>query len=97
MRLPRNNALAAESTPARFRTIFVAEAADESEIRTRIVDALASGSSWTLIHITPVPRRSTRSSLSLRARNVSLLSRLANPRGNMKGTPARAPAHTRGS
>jgi hypothetical protein len=54
-RWPHNNALAAESTPARFRTIFVAERADESEIRTRIVDALARGSSWTLMSHHPRP------------------------------------------
>ncbi|MDQ3865996.1 MAG: hypothetical protein M3304_04105 [Actinomycetota bacterium] len=48
-RWPHNNALDVESTPVRFRTVFVAEAADESEIRTRIANALASGPNWTLI------------------------------------------------
>ena len=54
-RWPHNNALTAEPTPARFRTVFVADAADESEIRTRIVEALASAAGWTLISHRPRP------------------------------------------
>ena len=48
-RWPHNNAVAADGARARFRTVFVAEAADEFEVRDRITEALRRGSSWTLV------------------------------------------------
>jgi hypothetical protein len=65
-RWPHNNALVAETRPARFRVVFVADAADESEIRTRIVSALASGSSWTLVSHHPRPATADENDLGRR-------------------------------
>jgi hypothetical protein len=54
-RWPHNNSLTAEPSLARFRTVFVADAADAPEIRARIVEALTSASTWTLISHHPRP------------------------------------------
>jgi hypothetical protein len=49
-RWPHNSAISADSDPARFRTLFVAEAADENHVRARIEGALRGGDGWRVIH-----------------------------------------------
>ena len=45
-RWPHNNDVDVGAAPARFRTVFVAEPADEAEIRTRIDTALHGAPGW---------------------------------------------------
>lgn len=52
-RWPHNNAIDATATPARFRTLFVADDADEPEIRACIDRALRAGDTWSLISSGP--------------------------------------------
>ena len=48
-RWPHNNAIAAErGTTARFRTLFVADGAEEQAVRDLIVAALAHATGWTV-------------------------------------------------
>jgi hypothetical protein len=47
-RWPHNNAISAEGTPARFRTLFVAEAADELAVRDLIEGGLATATGWSV-------------------------------------------------
>ena len=47
-RWPHNSAISAERGPARFRTLFVAEPADELAVRDLIAGALASDAGWSV-------------------------------------------------
>lgn len=49
-RWPHNSAISADRDPARFRTLFVAEAAEENSVRARIERALHGGDGWRVIH-----------------------------------------------
>jgi hypothetical protein len=48
-RWPHNNAILVDGAPARFRTLFVADPADEQAIRGLIVDALTGAAGWSAI------------------------------------------------
>jgi len=48
-RWPHNNDIDLEVVPARFRTVFVAEPADEPEIRARIDQALNATDGWQVV------------------------------------------------
>jgi hypothetical protein len=52
-RRPHNNEIDLTATPARFRTPFVADDADEPEIRARIDRALRAAETWSLISSGP--------------------------------------------
>ena len=52
-RWPHNNDVDSKVTPARFRTVFVADAADEREIRARIDVALRGGKGWVVLSARP--------------------------------------------
>ena len=54
-RWPHNNEIDAGSTPARFRTLFVADPADEPEIRDRIDAALTGAGGWRVVKKTARP------------------------------------------
>lgn len=47
-RWPHNNAIDAGRVPARFRTLFVANAVEEQAIRELIVGALTGGAGWSV-------------------------------------------------
>ena len=47
-RWPHNSAISAERGAARFRTLFVADAADELTVRDLIVGALATAAGWSV-------------------------------------------------
>ena len=47
-RWPHNNQLDTSGAPARFRTVFAADAADEAEVRSRIDEALAGDDRWSV-------------------------------------------------
>ena len=48
-RWPHNNAIEATDAEASFRTLFVASAADEAEVREGIERGLQDGSGWTVL------------------------------------------------
>lgn len=48
-RWPHNNAVDADSTPARFRTLFVASSDEEAHVRQRIESALRAGRGWQVL------------------------------------------------
>jgi hypothetical protein len=54
-RWPHNNAIDAGDAAAGFRTLFVAPAGDESEVRDRIERALREGSGWVVVETRPRP------------------------------------------
>ena len=45
-RWPHNNAICVDSTPAAFRTLFIAMPDDEAEVRARIEGALRDADDW---------------------------------------------------
>lgn len=47
-RWPHNNAIDADHVPARFRTLFVADAIEEQAIRELIVHALTGAEGWSV-------------------------------------------------
>lgn len=49
-RWPHNSAIWADRDPARFRTLFVADPAEENHVRARIEGALHGGDGWRVIH-----------------------------------------------
>lgn len=49
-RWPHNSAISADRNPARFRTLFVSEAAEENHVRAQIEGALRGGDGWRVIH-----------------------------------------------
>jgi hypothetical protein len=65
-RWPHNNAIDTRSTPARFRTVFVAAEADEHEIRARIDRALRGDDSWSALSSGPRPLADTERPLAER-------------------------------
>jgi len=65
-RWPHNNAIDTTAIPARFRTLFVAHAADEPEIRGRIDTALRGGDGWSVMSTGPRPVVDTERSLARR-------------------------------
>jgi hypothetical protein len=52
-RWPHNNDVAVSGSVATFRTLFVAPAADEHEVRRRIDEALANGRDWVVYETGP--------------------------------------------
>jgi hypothetical protein len=58
-RWPHNNEIDASGSPATFRTLFVATAADEDHVRSTIRRALAEGPGWAVLvtRARPVSRR----------------------------------------
>jgi hypothetical protein len=48
-RWPHNNAIVANSVPARFRTLFVANGSDEQTVRDLIVNGLTSVPGWFIV------------------------------------------------
>lgn len=48
-RWPHNSAISADRNRAWFRTLFVAEAAEEDHVRARIEGALQGGDAWRVI------------------------------------------------
>ena len=54
-RWPHNNAVDEASTPARFRTLFVASGDEEAHVRQRIEAALGLGSGWLVVSTTARP------------------------------------------
>ena len=54
-RWPHNNSLEVSDALGTFRTLFVATAADEAEVRKRIDGALQDGSGWAVLHAGPRP------------------------------------------
>jgi hypothetical protein len=54
-RWPHNNAIETGREAARFRTVFVADEEEEPAVRTRIEDALRSGSGWSVRAVSARP------------------------------------------
>jgi hypothetical protein len=54
-RWPHNNEIDAERAPARFRTVFLAPAAEVDEAHRRIAGALRSSHAWSLVSSQPRP------------------------------------------
>ena len=54
-RWPHNNAVDEDSTPTRFRTVFVATGDEEASVRQRIETALGVGRGWRLVSTTTRP------------------------------------------
>lgn len=54
-RWPHNNAIDAGATPARFRTVYVAEPEEAEQVLQRIRDALESGDGWRVVAVQPRP------------------------------------------
>lgn len=52
-RWPHNNAIAGESGRMTFRTVFVALAADEDDVRSIIDKALRAGDGWAVVQSGP--------------------------------------------
>jgi hypothetical protein len=52
-RWPHNSDIDVDSEPARFRTVFVAEPAEEQELRVRIEGALAAADGWRVVSSGP--------------------------------------------
>jgi hypothetical protein len=50
-RWPHHSAIDPERDPARFRTLFVADAAEAEAVRGRIVTALRSATGWRLVSV----------------------------------------------
>lgn len=50
-RWPHNNAIDADRSPARFRTLFVAEGDEAGLVEHRVRDALTSSSAWEVVRI----------------------------------------------
>ena len=50
-RWPHHNALVAEVSPARFRTVVVCNDADDREVRRRIESALLGGDAWRVLSV----------------------------------------------
>jgi hypothetical protein len=50
-RWPHNNEIGPDDGAFRFRTLFVAEAGDEPEVRARIESALRGGEAWTVLEV----------------------------------------------
>jgi hypothetical protein len=75
-RWPHNNDIDAGSVPARFRTLFVADAGEEEAVRELIVHALAGAGGWSV---------TTSGARAVAASERDLAQRLA--RGPRRGTP----------
>jgi hypothetical protein len=56
-RWPHNNAVDAVSETATFRTVFIAPAEDEAEVRRRILHSLRAGSGWEVLEARDRPLR----------------------------------------
>jgi hypothetical protein len=54
-RWPHNSAIEADREPARFRTLFVADAEDEAAVRARIERALRDGAGWSVVSVRARP------------------------------------------
>jgi len=50
-RWPHNSAIDAERDPARFRTLFVADASDAEQVRNRVQSVLGDGAGWRLVSV----------------------------------------------
>ena len=65
-RWPHNNQADPADAPASFRTIFVAPAEEEADVRMRIEDALREGSGWELLDAHARPLRAEEEPLAQR-------------------------------
>jgi len=65
-RWPHNNDVDTRAAPAVFRTLFVAEAADEEEVRRRIERALQEASEWEVRSTGARPLRPAEEALAAR-------------------------------
>ena len=54
-RWPHNSAIEADRTPARFRTLFVADENEEVSVRTRIERALRDDAGWSVVSVRARP------------------------------------------
>lgn len=54
-RWPHNSAIDADRDPALFRTVFVASAEDEPEVRRRIEAGLREGGPWRVVSVAARP------------------------------------------
>ena len=73
-RWPHNNAIMVDSVPARFRTLFVADAADEQAIRDLIVHALTGAPGWSVSSSGARPVEASERALARRLSQGSLSS-----------------------
>lgn len=65
-RWPHNSAIVAERRPARFRTLFVADEAEQHAVRERIATSLARADAWRIVSIGTRPVAASERALARR-------------------------------